>query len=56
VFFMYRKQQVVFRTLHLRVRQNFAGFIVYMLIYQIIMSPICVIGYVQEVLGTAKRW
>src|SRR5918995_300239 len=56
VFFMYRKQQIVFRTLRLRVRQNFAGFIVYMLIYQIIMSPICVIGYVQEVLGTAKRW
>lgn len=56
VFFMYRKQQVVFKTLRLRVRQNFAGFIVYMLIYQIIMSPICVIGYVQELLGTAKRW
>ena len=56
VFFMYRKQQVVFATLRLRVRQNFAGFIVYMLIYQIIMSPICVIGYVQEILGTAKRW
>jgi poly-beta-1,6-N-acetyl-D-glucosamine synthase len=56
VFFMYRKQQVVFKTLRLRVRQNLVGFIVYMLIYQLIMSPICVIGYVQEVLGTAKRW
>ena len=56
VFFMYRKQQLVFKTLRLRVRQNLVGFIVYMLIYQIIMSPICVIGYVQEVLGTTKRW
>jgi poly-beta-1,6-N-acetyl-D-glucosamine synthase len=56
VFFMYRKQQAVFKTLRLRVRQNLVGFIVYMLIYQIIMSPICVIGYVQEVLGTKKRW
>jgi biofilm PGA synthesis N-glycosyltransferase PgaC len=56
VFFMYRKQKMVFKALQLRVRQNFTGFLVYMLIYQAIMSPICVIGYGQELLGTAKRW
>jgi poly-beta-1,6-N-acetyl-D-glucosamine synthase len=56
VFLMYRKQQLVFKTLRLRVRQNLVGFMVYMLVYQIIMSPICVIGYLQEVLGTKKRW
>lgn len=53
---MYKKQKAVFNLLNLKVRQNFAGFLVYMLAYQVIMSPICVIGYVQELLGTTKRW
>jgi biofilm PGA synthesis N-glycosyltransferase PgaC len=53
---MHRKQKAVFKELGLTVRQNLVGFIVYMLIYQAIMSPICVIGYVQELMGTRKRW
>jgi biofilm PGA synthesis N-glycosyltransferase PgaC len=53
---MYRKQKAVFDTLKLKVRWNFWGFLVYMLIYQVVMSPICVIGYVQELCGTVKRW
>ena len=56
VLVMYKKQKAVFDVLELRVRQNFAGFFVYMLVYQAIMSPICVIGYAQELLGTKKRW
>jgi poly-beta-1,6-N-acetyl-D-glucosamine synthase len=53
---MYRKQKAVFDTLNLKVRRNFGGFLVYMLIYQVVMSPICVIGYLQELCGTVKRW
>ena len=56
VWVMYKKQKAVFDILNLKVRQNFAGFLVYMLIYQAIMSPICVIGYAQELLGIKKRW
>jgi poly-beta-1,6-N-acetyl-D-glucosamine synthase len=56
VLIMYRKQKVVFNLLNLKVRQNFAGFFVYMLVYQILMSPICVIGYAQELFGMTKRW
>jgi biofilm PGA synthesis N-glycosyltransferase PgaC len=56
VLIMYRKQKAVFNELGLTVRQNFVGFIVYMLIYQAIMSPICVIGYAQEAVGMTKRW
>ena len=56
VMVMYRKQKAVFNELGLTVRQNLVGFIVYMLIYQAIMSPICVIGYFQELLGTRKHW
>ncbi len=53
---MYRKQKAVFTELGLRVRKNLAGFFVYMLVYQALMSPICVVGYAQEVLGMTKRW
>jgi biofilm PGA synthesis N-glycosyltransferase PgaC len=56
VLVMYKKQKAVFDELGLKVRQNFVGFLVYMLVYQVLMSPICVIGYGQEVLGMAKRW
>lgn len=56
VLIMYKKQKAVFAELGLKVRQNMAGFAVYMLIYQAIMSPICVIGYGQEILGMTKRW
>jgi len=56
VLVMYKKQKAVFDELGLKVRQNFVGFIVYMLVYQVLMSPICVIGYGQELLGWRKRW
>ena len=56
VLIMYKKQQSVFKELGLSVRQNFVGFIVYMLVYQVLMSPICVIGYGQELLGLRKKW
>jgi poly-beta-1,6-N-acetyl-D-glucosamine synthase len=56
VLIMYKKQKSVFNELGLKVRQNFSGFLIYMLIYQVLMSPICVIGYGQELLGMAKKW
>jgi biofilm PGA synthesis N-glycosyltransferase PgaC len=56
VLIMYKKQKAVFSELGLRVRQNLVGFLVYMLIYQALMSPICVIGYGQEIFGMTKRW
>ena len=56
VLVMYKKQKAVFDTLNLQVRTNRMGFLIYMLIYQAIMSPICVIGYTQELLGATKRW
>jgi biofilm PGA synthesis N-glycosyltransferase PgaC len=56
VLIMYKKQKAVFAELGLRVRQNLAGFFVYMLVYQVLMSPICVIGYGQELIGMAKKW
>ena len=56
VMIMYKKQKAVFNELNLSVRQNFVGFIVYMLVFQVLMSPICVIGYTQELIGMTKKW
>jgi poly-beta-1,6-N-acetyl-D-glucosamine synthase len=56
VLVMYKKQKAVFNELGLRVRQNIVGFLVYMLVYQALMSPICVIGYGEELVGMTKRW
>ena len=56
IWVMYRKQKQVFESLNLKIRSNVWGLVIYMLIYQAIMSPICVIGYVHETFGTVKRW
>jgi biofilm PGA synthesis N-glycosyltransferase PgaC len=56
VLIMYKKQKTVFSELGLTVRQNLVGFLVYMLVYQVLMSPICVIGYGQELIGMTKKW
>ncbi len=56
VALLFFKQKRVFNILGLKVRKNILGFFFYMLIYQALMSPICVVGYLQEVSGMAKRW
>ena len=53
---MCHKQKQIFKILNLEVRSNALGLIVYMLVYQVILSPICIVGYVQEIFGTAKKW
>lgn len=40
----------------LKIRHNPVGLIFYVLIYQIIMSPICVIGYLKELFKSKKKW
>jgi poly-beta-1,6-N-acetyl-D-glucosamine synthase len=56
VIILYKKQLQVFDGLNLKMRRNWLGFLVYMLVYQAIMSPVCVVGYCQEILGMRKRW
>ena len=46
----------VFKPLNLKVRKNTTGFIGFVLGYQIIMSPISVIGYIQEFFGLKRVW
>ncbi|HEY5494358.1 MAG TPA: hypothetical protein VIK15_07170 [Candidatus Anoxymicrobiaceae bacterium] len=56
VIVMYYKEKHIFDLLGLRVRRNRFAAILYVLGYQFIMSPICMIGYCQEIAGSAKRW
>jgi len=54
---LYRFQRRrVFNILGLRVRRNSMGFVAFVLTYQMLMSPIAVVGYGQELLGLRRRW
>lgn len=47
---------VVFKNLNLRVRKNFIGFALFILCYQMIMSPVSLYGYAQELFGAKRVW
>ncbi|WP_011393641.1 glycosyltransferase family 2 protein [Neomoorella thermoacetica] len=53
---MYTYQLRVFGQLDLRVRKNRLGFFAYVLIYQLISSPVSLWGYVQELFQTRRVW
>lgn len=55
-YVMFRQQGKVFRDLGLKVRRNRLGYVLYLLVYQAIMSPVCVAGYAQELLRAPSRW
>ena len=54
--FIYRVQHRMFKRQDLKVRSNPLGFLVYMLVYSMILQPICVWGYVSELAGLRKNW
>jgi poly-beta-1,6-N-acetyl-D-glucosamine synthase len=56
VTLMFHKQKQVFEELNLKVRRNSFGFFFFMLLYQPLMSPICLTGYLKELAGARKRW
>ncbi|GEK90322.1 biofilm PGA synthesis N-glycosyltransferase PgaC [Alkalibacterium putridalgicola] len=55
-FILYVYQREVFRELKLNIRNNFLGFIVFVLCYQLIMSPISLVGYTQEIFVKKRVW
>lgn len=52
----YFKQKIFFKALNLKVRKNKLGFTTFILFYQMIMSPISLIGYLQELFGAKRVW
>ena len=53
---MLSRQRSVFREMDLRIRQNYLGFLAYLLLYAPIMSPVSFVGYLKELLRTKRRW
>ncbi|AEG59859.1 glycosyltransferase family 2 protein [Desulforamulus ruminis] len=53
---LYIYQKHVFRNLNLRVRKNWSGFFLFLLCYQMIMSPVSVWGYAQEAFKFKRVW
>jgi biofilm PGA synthesis N-glycosyltransferase PgaC len=50
------RQRRIFRDLGLKIRRNLVGFALYVLAYQLIMSPISVSGYVKELRRARRIW
>jgi poly-beta-1,6-N-acetyl-D-glucosamine synthase len=55
-YVMYHFQRKIFQSLGLKIRKNFFGFIAYVLMYQMFMSPISVWGYTQELFHLKRVW
>jgi poly-beta-1,6-N-acetyl-D-glucosamine synthase len=55
LLYQFQSRQV-FGPLGLRVRGNRLGYLLYIVAYQMIMSPVSVVGYAQELLGARRRW
>jgi biofilm PGA synthesis N-glycosyltransferase PgaC len=55
ILYQYQRRRV-FDMLGLRVRRNLLGFFAFVLLYQMLMSPVSVAGYGQELLGLRRRW
>lgn len=53
---MYAFQKRVFDSLGLKVRRNRIGYILYLLFYQLIHSPIAMWGYIQEIFQLRRVW
>jgi biofilm PGA synthesis N-glycosyltransferase PgaC len=55
-YILYSFQRNVFEKLDLRIRRNRVGFVFYVLLYQMLMSPMSVIGYCEEIMMLRRRW
>ena len=53
---IFRIQRGMFEHEGLKVRRNPGGFLFYALGYSLLMQPVCLWGYVAELLGMRKKW
>lgn len=53
---IFRIQRKMFESKGLKVRRNAMGLIIYLLVYAVIMQPVCLLGYVSELTGRRKNW
>ena len=53
---IYRIQARMMRRQGLKLDYNWSGLVFYLLVYTLLMQPICVLGYAAEIAGLKKRW
>ena len=53
---IFRIQKDVFESGSMKVRRNRGGFLFYALAYSLLMQPVCVWGYLVELIGMRKAW
>jgi biofilm PGA synthesis N-glycosyltransferase PgaC len=49
-------QSRMFRREGLKVRRNYIGLLFYVLLYAVVMQPVCLLGYISELTGQRKKW
>ncbi|TCB79206.1 glycosyltransferase family 2 protein [Acinetobacter sp. ANC 4173] len=49
-------ERQMFNEMELKVRKNFAGFLIYVLAYSFLLQPASILGYLDEILRTRKTW
>jgi len=55
-YLMYTVQSRMFTEQGLKVRNNPLAFVFYALFYGIILQPVCLFGYLTEIVGARKNW
>ena len=55
ILYFYQRN-FIFKPLQLKIRKNILGFVFYILGYQMIMSPVSVYGYIQEIFKFKRNW
>jgi biofilm PGA synthesis N-glycosyltransferase PgaC len=53
---IFRAQRRTMKEQDLRLKHNRGGLIFYLVVYTLLMQPVCVWGYWSELLGLTKRW
>lgn len=53
---IFRVQSRMFKSQDLQVRRNISGFLFYTVGYTMLLQPVCVMGYVAELLRLRKTW
>lgn len=52
----YSIERRMFKDMELRVRKNLVGFLIYVLAYSFLLQPASILGYLDEIFRTRKKW
>jgi biofilm PGA synthesis N-glycosyltransferase PgaC len=55
ILYWYQRKHV-FEPLGLRIRRNLIALVLFVCLYQLVMSTVSVVGYAQQITGRRRRW